>query len=325
MAEKTRFIFGKGAAEASLPSSWRAISDDTQMLEFVPDDYWSVPIKVDNRIFQTPIAITEKDIPQFFDRNVLVPRDAIARRDDGVYFAQYLNRIDDRTLFVAAFCRQIAETEARRVTLTYSKSEDAEFEQTILDSLDELAHATTITVEPRGPGDKLERLESRLVAPFYEVLFEVPWDWIYEWSKELELPLYYRDEKGTGTLQVQVDSYTMKESTSAEVERFYNLAIERMAPGLGHDLDAAIGSADDVEARLFKRIDPEYESSDGIEVSVKWTRFTLFSDAISIVNFDFLVSKEQYALPLVQKELEVLHQGIVRARVRPPKANPSLS
>lgn len=271
------------------------------------------------------MRVTEKDIPQFFDRNVLVPWEAIVRRDDGAYFARYLNQIDGRALFIAAFCRQISDTEVRRVMLTYSRPEDAEIEQTILDSLDEIARATTITAEPRSSVDKLERLETRLVAPYYEVSFEVPWDWIYEWSKELELSLYYRDEDGTGTLQVQVDSFTMKESTSAEVEKFYNLAIERMAPGLGHDLDAAIGIADDVEARLFKRIDAEYENSDGIEVSVKWTRFTLFSDAISIVNFDFLVSKAQYSLPQVQKELEVLHQSILRARVRPPKANPSLS
>jgi hypothetical protein len=277
---------------------------------------------VDSRIFQSPVAISEKDIPQFFDRNVLVPRDAIVRRVDGVYCAQYLNRIDGRALFITAFCRQIAETEVRRLSLTYSKPEGAELEQTILDSLDELARATTITAEPRGPGDKLERLETRLVTPFHEVLFEVPWDWIYEWSKELDLPLYYRDEEGTGTLQVQVDNYCSKEG-AMDMERFFHRCLEKMVPRLGHDLTQGIHPPnDDSEALVFKRISPEFETSSGTEVSVKWTRFTWFARAFSMVNFDFLVTKEQYSLPRVHKELELLHEGILRARVRPPKAHP---
>ena len=198
-------------------------------------------------------------------------------------------------------------------------------DQTIHDSLDEFARATTITAGPRHPGDILERLDTRLVAPFYEVLFEVPWDWIHEWSKELELPLYYRDEEGTGTLQVQIDGFSEKcETPDTIIEKTFQRFLKDAVPKLGHDPVSAIRIPDDnvMEALLFKRIDPDYEGSNGTEVSIKWTRFTRFSRTFSIVNFDFLVSREQYTMPRVQKELELLHEGILRARVRPPAVGP---
>jgi hypothetical protein len=133
-------------------------------------------------------------------------------------------------------------------------------------------------------------LDRRLVRPYPEVLFAVPWSWQQEWDDKLKVALFYDDSEGSGTLQVQ----------------FAWVA----------------GLPPHAQAQVDKQImgPQESESAEGEgRRDVSWQVIGVVGRSMFTLFLNFIVSEAQLARPEVQREIRLLDESIRAVKVRPPR------